>query len=54
MKVKFATLVVNGTPRISMSREELLAMLNSLDREDRDNDRLIQFLEALDRELSHE
>lgn len=51
MRLKFAVFEHNGTPRISMSRDELLAMLNSLDRSDPDNDRLIQFIEALEREL---
>ena len=51
IRLRFATFEQNGTPRISMSRDELLAMLNSLDKDDKANYRLIRVIEALEREL---
>ena len=51
MKIRYATFTHDGTKRISMSREEILSMLNGLDKNDPNNTNLIAFLEGLEREL---
>lgn len=51
IKLKFATFSVGGIPRISMSREEILSTINSLDRNDKRAEFLIAYLEALEKEL---
>lgn len=51
MKLKFATVTIHGTPRITFSRDEILAMRNSLDENDSHDDMIIQFLDALEKNL---
>ena len=51
MRVKFATYEHQGTKRISMSRDEILATVSSLDARDKENERLIWFLQHLEKEL---
>ena len=51
IQLKFATMEVRGIPRISFSREELLATKNSIDKSEPGVEVLLSFLDSLEEEL---
>lgn len=51
INIKYATMVVEGVPRIAFTREELLYSMNSLDRTKEPQDIIAAFLEYLEGRL---